>query len=589
MASVAKAKKSMVESRESRAKPTTHNKPNGEPCDWVERVLSGSQLQAPSTQLLDVDLIEASPYQPRQDFGDEDLSDLASITAGPDGQAVGLIHAIVVRPAGGGYELVAGERRLRRAKIVGCRTIRAEIQPMSDEEASQKVLEENESRKPLNPIERARWIQATRARTGESQAALGARLHPPRNQAWVSDQERLLALPAAVQARIISGEIPWTTARGLVPLAGHAKICEAAVKEALRSAPMGRTKDDEGGPLRPEDLADGIESALRQHAPEMRDSGYDRTRGLSVKSYRPTDEEREQLGIVSVKCPYTGSVSEFATNVKLWDKLTAAHKAKLAEQAAKREEKKAGKGQAKAAAGEPQKLSAEEIKRREAEEKRRKKEREELQAKQLWHLAVDWRRWAIAKALTDGEVSYEDGLRLLACCAALWSHGFYDELSKRSARVDAKSALRDAIQACKGKTTGSEHWTGLRTVADLDMEDLAHTFAARYFFDGENGPCRVVPDGLVLAIADDLGIDMELLWADGQCGPYLSERYWNLRAKDQLAEYCRQHKVETTVSKKSDMVAALLARIPADDDDANTAAAKALPCPKGLAKPKRPK
>lgn len=85
-------------------KTTTHNKPNGEPCDWVERLLAGdpsaaaeakpesrkarrskpdggSATREPVTQEIDVDLIEPSPYQPRKDFGDEDLSDLASITA----------------------------------------------------------------------------------------------------------------------------------------------------------------------------------------------------------------------------------------------------------------------------------------------------------------------------------------------------------------------------------------------------------------------------------------------------------------------------------------------------------------------------
>lgn len=568
----------------SKATPTTHNKPNGEPCDWVERMLAGSEDEARRTthdapvvtREIDVDLIEPSPFQPRTDFGDEDLSDLASIGCDSDGRATGLIHAIRVRPVGAGYELIDGERRLRRAKRVGCRTIRCEVSEMTDDEADEAVLVANEAAKAFTPVERARWIRAHRERTGQSQAETGRKLG--HDQSWVSAHESLLKLPEPVQALVMSGDIPLHSAKQLFGVAAYPEICIAAAKAC---------KAKDGTPAGPGDVQVALVAAAKKHAREIHDH-YDRKSRRCVKALKLTPALREELGVITLRGRYGGNC-DFATNATRYDELVREAEAKLQAREEKREA--AAKAKKKQAGKDPSKLSPAARKKLAEEEKQKREEAAAKFAKRLWGFHVDWNRYAIAQELRSGHVPYETCLRLLLDAAACWEHKRWTP--DGTERFPAKSLLAGLILDAGGKVPGRNGeenlWVGLETVPDAEVETVAERYLAGYFYTDAGGPCRIVPDDRVLRIADWLDVDLGVLWADEQCGP-LSDEYWGLHNKEQLEELARELNVSLAGrGKRADMIQAFLDTKPGDEDDANTAASKALPMPKELVKVKRPK
>lgn len=108
------------------------------------------------TQIMEVPIEQISPsqFQPRREFD--------ALGEGKDEPAIDspedILIPLLVRPRGGGFELVDGERRLRRLKAMGAKAARCELRPMSDEEAAITVLRVNSERRPLDDFERARWL-----------------------------------------------------------------------------------------------------------------------------------------------------------------------------------------------------------------------------------------------------------------------------------------------------------------------------------------------------------------------------------------------------------------------------------------------
>ena len=99
---------------------------------------------------IDLSAISPNPYQPRTTWNQDELADLAQSI-----RANGVIQPIIVRPAGEKFELIAGERRLRAAKLAGLKAIPALVRLASDEQLLELAIIENIHRTNLNPIERA--------------------------------------------------------------------------------------------------------------------------------------------------------------------------------------------------------------------------------------------------------------------------------------------------------------------------------------------------------------------------------------------------------------------------------------------------
>jgi ParB family chromosome partitioning protein len=165
-------------------------------------------------QELRIDHIIPNRYQPRKTFSEEELSQLAESI-----KENGLIQPILVRRRGDGiFELIAGERRLRAARLAGLTSIRAIIRNSSDEQAMELALVENLQRQDLNPIEAARAYQRLITEFGFTQDGVAQRIGKDRSS--VANIARLLNLPTEIQQLIESGALTTGHAKVLLGLPG---------------------------------------------------------------------------------------------------------------------------------------------------------------------------------------------------------------------------------------------------------------------------------------------------------------------------------------------------------------------------------
>jgi len=163
--------------------------------------------------------IEPNHLQPREVFDPEELEGLAISL-----KDVGMLQPLVVRPLGDGrYELVAGERRLRAAKLAGLEKVPALVRHTDDANLLKEALVENIHRVQLNPLEEGAAYQQLLQEFGVTQEELAARLG--RSRPAISNAIRILQLPPAVQRRVAAGVLS----------AGHAKALLAVENADLQS------------------------------------------------------------------------------------------------------------------------------------------------------------------------------------------------------------------------------------------------------------------------------------------------------------------------------------------------------------------
>lgn len=185
---------------------------------------------AEESGLLEVPLAAVIPNarQPRTEFAEEALAALARSI-----REVGVLQPIVVRRRDGGYELVAGERRLRAAKLAGLATIPAIIRETDDTDALREALIENIHREDLSPLELAAAFQELLEELGATQEVVADRLGCSRSH--IANTIRLLSLPGKVQQLLAEGRISAGHARALLGLTDD----EARSTIALRVAAEG--------------------------------------------------------------------------------------------------------------------------------------------------------------------------------------------------------------------------------------------------------------------------------------------------------------------------------------------------------------
>ncbi len=165
------------------------------------------------TRELPVDRIVPNPYQPRTRFDDEATQELAASI-----KATGVLQPILVRrvPDGDGYQLVAGERRLRAAVAVGMVGIPAIIRDVTDREMMELSLVENIQRENLNPIEEAKAFGTLVEKLGMTHDQVSERVGKQRVS--ITNSLRLLALPDEVQDMVSRGTLSAGHARALLAL-----------------------------------------------------------------------------------------------------------------------------------------------------------------------------------------------------------------------------------------------------------------------------------------------------------------------------------------------------------------------------------
>src|SRR5215217_5208340 len=163
-----------------------------------------------------LELIRPNPRQPRREFDEGALVSLAGSL-----RERGVLQPVLVRPvAGGTYELIAGERRWRAARLAGLETVPALVRPQDDAASLELALIENMAREDLNPVEEARACSLLVDELGLTREEVGKRVG--RSRVAVSNLMRLLDLPDEVLDLLVEGRLTEGHGRALLMAPDHA-------------------------------------------------------------------------------------------------------------------------------------------------------------------------------------------------------------------------------------------------------------------------------------------------------------------------------------------------------------------------------
>jgi ParB family chromosome partitioning protein len=173
-----------------------------------------------------IDLLQPGKYQPRTRMDDAALKELAESI-----KSQGVMQPILARPVGGGrYEIIAGERRWRAARVAGLETIPVLVRVVPDSAALTMALIENIQREDLNPLEQANGIQRLVSEFGITHDKAADMVG--RSRSAVTNLLRLLALAAPVRDLVQEGKLDMGHARALLALSGMQQIEAARTVDA---------------------------------------------------------------------------------------------------------------------------------------------------------------------------------------------------------------------------------------------------------------------------------------------------------------------------------------------------------------------
>ncbi len=176
-----------------------------------------------------IDRIEPNPDQPRRDFDDGPLKELANSI-----REKGIIQPLVLRASAkspGGYEIVAGERRWRAAQLAQLHEVPAVIREFDDTEVLEVAIIENIQRADLNPVEEALGYQQLMDRFGRTQEAMAEALGKSRS--YIANAVRLLGLPDEVLDFLRKGALSAGHARALITADDPVALAKDIVKRGL--------------------------------------------------------------------------------------------------------------------------------------------------------------------------------------------------------------------------------------------------------------------------------------------------------------------------------------------------------------------
>jgi ParB family transcriptional regulator, chromosome partitioning protein len=276
----------------------------------VDELASSANSGAPHT--LKLTQLQAGKYQPRTRMDEGSLYELAESI-----KAQGVMQPILVRPvAPGRYEIIAGERRMRAAKLAGLDEVPVLVREVPDEAAAAMALIENIQREDLNPLEEAQGLKRLTDEFGltHEQAAQSV----GRSRSAASNLLRLLNLTEPVQQMLMAGDIDMGHARALLPLDGAQQILSAAeivakklsVREAERlvaragtttgrQTPLLRAKNEKGRDLQriEQELSDTLTAAVEVRVKKRTKHGEQGEIAIAFGSLDELNGLLEKLGL----------------------------------------------------------------------------------------------------------------------------------------------------------------------------------------------------------------------------------------------------------------------------------------------------
>ncbi len=172
--------------------------------------------------------IKANPHQPRSDFSYESMEELINSL-----KEHGILQPLILTAALNGYEVIAGERRLRAAQFLEFKTVPAVIRDIKEQQKLELALVENLQRKDLNPIEEAVAFQRLIDEFNLTQEEVAKRVG--KNRSVVANTLRLLILSSEIQRALINGKINYSTARVIagLPPQERMKFFQQVLKQDL--------------------------------------------------------------------------------------------------------------------------------------------------------------------------------------------------------------------------------------------------------------------------------------------------------------------------------------------------------------------
>ena len=203
-----------------------------------------------------VSAIKPNTHQPRRSFGEAGIKELAASI-----REVGILQPLVIRPTENGFELIAGERRLRAAKEAGIDRVPVLIRQAAESESMELALVENLQREDLNPLETAAAYQALMDSFGFTKDQLAERLGKSRTA--VTNTLRLTRLPASIRALILEGELTEGHARALLPLEHEERML--GVAERIMSQKLSVRKTEE---IVREELSNPKPQTIQKQSPQ---------------------------------------------------------------------------------------------------------------------------------------------------------------------------------------------------------------------------------------------------------------------------------------------------------------------------------
>jgi ParB family chromosome partitioning protein len=240
--------------------------------------------------------VRPGPFQPRREFDDASLAELADSI-----KQSGVLQPVIVRPAQVGYEIVAGERRVRAARLAGIAEIPALVRSYGDDEVMVLSLVENVQRQDLNPIDRANAYRGLVSRLGVTQEDVAAKLGL--NRSSIANMMRLLDLPSEIQELVRAGALSMGHARTLLAFQDEIEqlqVAERIVKEGLSVRAVEELSRD-GRPVAPKRRSNprktpqvaALEAELRGLLGTKVSIQDRRGRGrITIEYYSPADFER---------------------------------------------------------------------------------------------------------------------------------------------------------------------------------------------------------------------------------------------------------------------------------------------------------
>lgn len=481
-----------------------------------------------ATRELPLEQIAPHPQNPRQSFDGQKLKQLADSIA-----RSGVLQPVLVRPAedgaGRAYQLVCGERRFRAAQLAKLKTIPAAIRNLSDAEALEVMIVENEEREDLNPIELARGLVALvkpRDAGGAGLTHAQAAERFGHQEEWATNLMRLLALPPHWQSRVATGEMPPTFARALVPYAKSSAVLTWLDEQQLDFEQLTRT-GFEGV------LDDAVREATRPLADgdcPFHDYRFGNKKQFG-RLFKLTPELEGQLGACELPVRINSkwadkpvrAILPRATNVELYDREQAAA---LAAKIEKRQDRQAQgkKGGAKAdKSGQP---TPAELKRRREEQDR--------------YLTLRVAEWA--EGLLRSALCREFNRTQWEWLARVFLRHWTRTAEAHNWRGGANDSEGEALVELGQQSAGDE-WATLLAWAEHDEDpisacDLLDRTEARRILNPDGERQFYVRRDVVWGLAKIVKLDLVAEWKG--CRGERLRAFFNLHTAEQLSDLKRE-------------------------------------------------